>query len=72
MLPLLSLRKEEENYSAKFISVKQCSVKGISVMIVNHIVIFISSPVKYMEQVVDNLLDVVHPHQAVDPRCLRF
>ena len=30
------------------------------------------APVKNVEQVVDNLLDVVHPHQAVDPRRLCF
>ena len=30
------------------------------------------APVKNVEQAVDNLLDVVHPHQAVDPCRLCF
>ena len=33
---------------------------------------FHMAPVKNVEQAVDNLLDVVHPHQAVDPCRLCF
>ena len=67
MLPLLSLQRSKDESSDLF------SSWGAIVFIwqLGPSLSFMA-PVKNVEQAVDDLLNVVHPHQAVDPRGLGF